>query len=159
MIGSKLAAKLCGVSRNRFHQLARVLKLKELGVRRGGGVGVPERLWSLSQISAMLMLPQLVRLGVNEEAAAKFCRSFAAGSDEHWEHNILTGRRWVLIAGAGIAPDVMPRESAELAVMKRAEQLADLGITPAIIDIGCSFLELLAAVRAEVNQGATQSAE
>ena len=156
MIGSGLAARLCQVSPRRFGQLAKLLKLREQGVRRHR-VGKPERCWSLSQIAGMLMLPQLCRLGVHEEAAANFCRKFAAGTDEGWEHKIQTGRRWCLIAGSGIAPEVLPRESAERAVLKRAEQLAELGITPVIVDIGTSYLEMLAVVRAEMAQGATRA--
>ena len=158
MIQSSVASRLCQVSKQRFHQLARLLKLREQGMRRGHR-GQPERYWSLSQVAAMCMLPQLCRLGVHEDAAAGWCQKFAAGSDEGWEHALLTGRRWALICGSGIAPEVLPRESAEMALLKRAEQLAELGITPVIVDIGTSYLEMLAVVRAELAQGSKAPAE
>lgn len=151
MIQSSTAAKLCQVTKQRFHQLAKLLKLREQGVRRGRR-GQPERCWSLAQVSGMILLPQLVRLGVGEEAAARFCRSFASSSDESLEHTILHGRRWVVVAGSGIVPDVVAREQAEQALLKWTKQLAELGVTPVIVDVGTGFRELLAAVRAETTE-------
>ena len=145
MIPSSLAAKLCGVSRNRFHQLARLLKLKEQSVPRPSSRRCPpERCWSLSQISALLMLPQLCRLRVDEEVAANFCRKFAVGSDEGWEHSILTGRRWALIAGSGIGPDVLPRESARTSSHETDRTVGGFGHrAPASSTLAPRFLELL----------------
>lgn len=157
LIGSMTAAQLCGVSKQRFHQLAKMLRLKPLG-KRAGGIGVPERLWSASQIAGMMMLPQLTRLGADEDESAQFCQRFAATSDELQEARITSGVRWVLIAGEAVCPDTLPRQAAEAVVLKRAEQLNRLRITPALLDVGTSYLELLEAARAHVRAESEQDA-
>jgi hypothetical protein len=157
LIGSMTAAQLCGVSKQRFHQLAKLLRLRPVAKRKGG-VGVPESQWSISQLSAMLALPQLVRCGADEDEAASFCKRFAATSDELQEARINDGICWVLIAGPNVCPDLLPRQAAEATVLKRAEQLNKLRIVPSIVDLGSCYLELLEAARAHVRAESEQDA-
>ena len=147
MIPTGMAAGLLRLSRSMFLRYTKRFGLQPVGLRLNGGQA--EKLWSKVQVLGLMLAGALRQQGVSEEWCDVFPRLLTdAYTDEQLEAVIeFQGRKYLLIAGATVLPEMLTLPEANDRLRDNNATLAALRIRTTVLSIGDLFTDLMAAVR------------
>lgn len=147
MITTTMAAGLLRVTPSWFGRTMRHFGLQSAGRRFSGGQ--PEKCWTKTQVLGAMLTPVLIRNGASEQWADLFPKllSDAYGDEQLEAAMILQGRKYVLVAGSNIIPQLLTIPEAEALLDENRATITALRIPTTLVDISEAFNDLMAAVR------------
>jgi hypothetical protein len=152
-IPTRTASQLCGLDRDVFRGVARLLGMRPVGRVRVGRRGPRKNAWDRSHILAVLLLPVMKRLQVADRHAAQFAAFIGKMGAEQLEARLAAGRSYLMIVGTSCPPELFTREQIVEADAETGGTLKTMGLSITGLNISELYADLARRIIALQTEG------